>query len=37
MNSSIFQFGDERPEFEIRVLNERAVRASAGLLFLLRQ
>ena len=34
MNSSIFQFGDERPEFEIRVLNERAVRASAGLLFL---
>ena len=34
MTSSIFQFGEIRPEFGIRVLNERAVRASAGLLFL---
>jgi hypothetical protein len=33
MNNSIFQFGESRPEFGVRVLNERAVRASAGLLF----
>ena len=29
----IFQFGQHRPEFAVPVLNERAVRASAGLLF----
>ena len=33
MNRSIFQFGEQRPEFAVRVLNERAVRASAGILF----
>ncbi|TXT38113.1 MAG: hypothetical protein FD135_3071 [Comamonadaceae bacterium] len=32
--SSLFQFGQHQPEFAIPVLNERAVRASAGLLFL---
>ena len=32
MASDIFQFGDVRPEFRIPVLNERAVRAAAGLL-----
>lgn len=30
-----FQFGQHRPEYEVPVLNERAVRASAGLLFAL--
>lgn len=30
---SIFQFGETRPEFQIPVLNERAVRASAGIMF----
>jgi hypothetical protein len=29
----LFQFGQIRPEFAVPVLNERAVRASAGLLF----
>jgi hypothetical protein len=33
MNRSIFEFGESRPEFGVRVLNERAVRASAGVLF----
>ncbi len=33
MNRSIFQFGEQRPEFAVRVLNERAVRAGAGILF----
>lgn len=33
MTTSIFQFGDMRPEYGIPVLNERAVRASAGILF----
>jgi hypothetical protein len=33
MNDSIFQFGQPLPEYEVPVLNERAVRASAGLLF----
>ncbi|MBP7573931.1 MAG: DUF4395 domain-containing protein [Rhodoferax sp.] len=33
MTSSIFQFGQKLPEYEVRVLNERAVRASAGILF----
>jgi len=28
-----FQFGQQRPEFAVPVLNERAVRASAGILF----
>ncbi len=33
MFSSIFQFGEIRPEYQIPVLNERAVRAAAGILF----
>jgi hypothetical protein len=33
MNNSIFQFGQKLPEYDIPVLNERAVRASAGMLF----
>ena len=33
MTNSIFQFGERLPEFEVLVLNERAVRASAGILF----
>lgn len=32
---SIFQFGEQRPEYVVPVLNERAVRASAGILFFL--
>lgn len=35
MTDAIFQFGQKIPEYEIRVLNERAVRASAGILFFL--
>jgi hypothetical protein len=35
MSSTIFQFGELRPEYQIPVLNERAVRAAAGILFLL--
>lgn len=34
-SQSFFQFGEQRPEFQIPVLNERAVRASAGILFFL--
>jgi len=35
MTRKIFQFGEMRPEYPIPVLNERAVRAAAGILFLL--
>jgi hypothetical protein len=35
MSNSIFQFGQQRPEYDVPVLNERAVRASAGILFFL--
>jgi hypothetical protein len=35
MTNSIFQFGQKLPEYEVPVLNERAVRASAGILFFL--
>lgn len=35
MPSSIFQFGERLPEYQIPVLNERAVRAAAGILFFL--
>lgn len=35
MSNSVFQFGQELPAYEVPVLNERAVRASAGLLFFL--
>lgn len=34
MNPAIFQFGQPHPDYAVPVLNERAVRASAGLLFL---
>jgi hypothetical protein len=34
MNPPIFQFGQSHPDYAVPVLNERAVRASAGLLFL---
>ena len=30
---AVFEFGEQRPEYAVRVLNERAVRASAGILF----
>ena len=33
MNNTIFQFGEKLPEYGVPVLNERAVRASAGILF----
>jgi hypothetical protein len=33
MNQTIFQFGEQLPEYSIPVLNERAVRAGAGVLF----
>ena len=33
MTSSIFQFGQRLPEYAVPVLNERAVRAGAGILF----
>ncbi|MFM1979203.1 MAG: hypothetical protein RLZ68_468 [Pseudomonadota bacterium] len=33
MTNSIFQFGQTLPEYQVPVLNERAVRASAGILF----
>ena len=33
--ASIFGFGEARPEYPVKVLNERAVRAGAGLLFVL--
>jgi len=32
--SSVFTFGEQLEGYEVRVLNERAVRAGAGLLFL---
>lgn len=32
---SIFQFGQRLPEYDVPVLNERAIRASAGILFCL--
>lgn len=35
MTSSIFQFGQKLPEYAVPVLNERAVRAGAGILFFL--
>jgi hypothetical protein len=35
MRSAIFEFGQQIDGYEVRVLNERAVRASAGILFLL--
>lgn len=33
MRSPIFQFGEKLPDYQVPVLNERAVRASAGILF----
>jgi hypothetical protein len=33
MTNSIFQFGQRLPEYDVPVLNERAVRAGAGILF----
>ncbi len=33
MTQKIFQFGEQHPEYSIPVLNERAVRAGAGILF----
>src|SRR5450759_2028034 len=33
MTNSIFQFGQKPPEYDVPVFNERAVRASAGILF----
>ena len=33
MTPKIFQFGEQLPEYSIPVLNERAVRAGAGILF----
>lgn len=33
MNPPLFAFGESRPEFAVPVLNERAVRASAGIMF----
>lgn len=33
--SEVFQFGDQVDDYVVRVLNERAVRASAGILFFL--
>lgn len=35
MSNAILQFGEMRPEYQIPVLNERAVRAAAGILFFL--
>ena len=35
MTNSIFQFGQKLPDYGVPVLNERAVRASAGILFFL--
>lgn len=35
MSDSFFQFGEIRPEYPVPVLNERAVRAAAGILFFL--
>ena len=33
MSSKIFEFGQELPQFAIPVMNERAIRAAAGMLF----
>lgn len=33
MNTALFQFGEEMPQYSVPVLNERAVRAAAGILF----
>ena len=33
MNTSLFQFGEIKPEYPVPVLNERTVRAAAGILF----
>ena len=33
MTSRIFEFGQTLPGYDVPVLNERAVRASAGILF----
>ncbi|MDO8251559.1 MAG: DUF4395 domain-containing protein [Rhodoferax sp.] len=33
MTQAIFQFGQQHPDYAVPVLNERAVRASAGILF----
>jgi hypothetical protein len=35
MSNAILQFGEIRPEYQIPVLNERAARAAAGILFFL--
>lgn len=35
MATQIFGFGETRPEYPVKVLNERAVRAGAGLLFVM--
>jgi hypothetical protein len=35
MRSAVFEFGQQIDGYEVRVLNERAVRAGAGILFLL--
>jgi hypothetical protein len=35
MRSAVFEFGQQIDGYEVRVLNERAVRASAGILFFL--
>jgi Domain of unknown function (DUF4395) len=35
MSAKIFEFGQIRPEYAVPVLNERAVRAAAGILFFL--
>ena len=35
MSTKIFEFGHARPEYAVPVLNERAVRAAAGILFFL--
>jgi hypothetical protein len=35
MSTKIFEFGQVRPEYAVPVLNERAVRATAGILFFL--
>ena len=35
MSSKIFEFGHVRPEYAVPVMNERAVRAAAGILFFL--
>jgi hypothetical protein len=33
MSKAVFQFGETVPGYSIAVLNERAVRAAAGILF----